>query len=313
VATAPPHPATLDVDPGEYGSPARSEWMDVDWRRHVRWVRVDGRRVNVCEMGSGPPLVFVHGHSGRWQNWLEQIPHFARTHRVVAMDLPGFGESQMPSEHVSIEGYGRFLGRLLDELEIDEAPLVGNSMGGFVAAEACLQAPDRTSALVLVSAAGLSTRYLGLSAELMRRRSVVGLARAVNAYAKIPEARIETLVRRPRLRWAVLNLVAKHPERLSAPMAAELIKGSGKAASAFAMRAIMEYDFRDRLDDVDVPTLVVWGDSDRVVPVDGAEEYARLIRGARKAILPDTGHVPMVERPQAFNRLLEEFLDSLSR
>src|SRR4051812_36608046 len=90
------------VELGEYGPQGRSEWLDVDWSEHLRWVEVGGRPVNVCELGQGPPLVLVHGHSGTWQNWLENIPHFARSHRVVAPDLPGFGYSPMPAEEISI-------------------------------------------------------------------------------------------------------------------------------------------------------------------------------------------------------------------
>ena len=75
----------------------RSAWLDVDWHEHQRWVTIDGRQVNVVELGSGPPIVFIHGLSGSWQNWLEQLPVFAREHRVIAFDLPGFGESEMPA------------------------------------------------------------------------------------------------------------------------------------------------------------------------------------------------------------------------
>jgi 4,5:9,10-diseco-3-hydroxy-5,9,17-trioxoandrosta-1(10),2-diene-4-oate hydrolase len=75
-----------------------------------------------------------------------------------------------------------------------------------------------------------------------------------------------------------------------------------------AFKAILDYDFRDRLADVPHPTLVVWGRNDRIVPVDGAHEYERLISSSQKEIFEDTGHVPMIERPHRFNRLLEDFL-----
>ena len=95
-------------------------------------------------MGSGPPLVFVHGLAGCWQNWLENIPHFARSHRVIAVDLPGFGESELPHEDISIPGYGRFVDAFLGEIGVERAPLVGNSMGGFIAAEVARQ-PSRAA------------------------------------------------------------------------------------------------------------------------------------------------------------------------
>src|SRR5207245_2489790 len=149
--------APVRSDAGPYGGGADAPWRHVDWREHQRWVLVDGRPVNTIELGEGPPVVFVHGLSGSWPNWLEQLPAFAHTHRVVAVDLPGFGHSPMPAGEISIAGYARVLDGLLGELGIDAAAVVGNSMGGFIAAELAISAPQRVERLVLVSAAGLST------------------------------------------------------------------------------------------------------------------------------------------------------------
>ena len=299
------------LGPDEYGPQGRSAWLDMDWSRHLRWVEVGGRQMNVCEIGEGPPLVFVHGHSGSWENWLENIPQFAQSRRVVAMDLPGFGHSQMPAQDISIEAYARSVAELLDKLDIESAPVVGNSMGGFVAAQMCIDHPERVSGVVLVSAAGLSTKYMGLSSEFFRRKSVQAFARATNAFAAVPEARAQTLVRRPRLRRAVLQMVVKHPERLPAAMCIELIRGSGRPAAPDATDAIMSYDFRDKVSEISCPALVVWGEDDRVVPVEAADEYERAIPHAKKVILADTGHVAMLERPAAFNSLLDDFLAGL--
>src|SRR3954470_23342053 len=122
----------------QYGPSGRSAWMDIDWREHQRWVRVQDRWMNVIGPGPADPagtIVFVHGLSGSWQNWLENLPHFARTHRVVAMDLPGFGASPMPPEKISITGYADIVEDLCRQLGLGPAVLVGNSMGGFVSAE----------------------------------------------------------------------------------------------------------------------------------------------------------------------------------
>src|ERR1035438_6950174 len=147
--------------PGVYGPSGRSPWLDVDWREQQRWVSVDGQPVNTIDLGEGPPIVFVHGLAGSWPNWLEQLPMFTpgppivfvhglagswpnwleqlpmftRDHRVIAMDLPGFGHSPMPRDEITISGYARLLDGLLDELGINAAAVVGNSMGGFVSAQ----------------------------------------------------------------------------------------------------------------------------------------------------------------------------------
>src|SRR5262249_32855791 len=85
----------VEPRPSRYGPDRRSPWLDVDWREHQRWIDVAGAPVNVIDIGEGPAIVFIHGLSGAWVNWLENIPHFAREHRVIAMDLPGFGHSPM--------------------------------------------------------------------------------------------------------------------------------------------------------------------------------------------------------------------------
>ena len=97
----------------------RTSWHEVDWRAHQRWIEIDGALVNTIELGpeedvDQKPIVFVHGLSGSWPNWLEQLPVFAASHRVIALDLPGFGHSPMPQEKISIAGYAGMLDRLLE-------------------------------------------------------------------------------------------------------------------------------------------------------------------------------------------------------
>src|SRR3954470_16224063 len=209
--------------PGPYGPTGRSAWMDVDWRAHRRFVEIDGRRVNVVEIGSGEPeVVFVHGLAGCWQNWLENMPHFAAAgHRVVAFDLPGFGLSEMPREKISIRDYGRLVDALLDRLGVGPAVLVGNSMGGFIATEVAIQFPARAERLVLVSAAGLTIEY-------QRDERILGLLRfgrrMLMAWGGFIGARSEAVARRPRARALLLRLVVAHPDRLSAPLIAEQVR-----------------------------------------------------------------------------------------
>src|SRR5213592_37469 len=99
-----------------YGPQGRSEWLDVDWSEHLHWTQVCGTAVNYVDIGEGTPLVFIHGLSGSWQNWLENIPHFAGSRRVIALDLPGFGHSPMPAEKISISLYAKVVDELLDRL-----------------------------------------------------------------------------------------------------------------------------------------------------------------------------------------------------
>jgi pimeloyl-ACP methyl ester carboxylesterase len=302
--------------PGAYGPLGRSPWLDIDWRAHQRWVVVDDRPVNVIELGHGPPLLFVHGLSGSWPNWLEQLPVFAGDrsdgrspsggHRVIAVDLPGFGHSPMPAEPISITGYARTLDALLDTLDVAAAAVVGHSMGGFVAAEFAINFPQRVERLVLVSPAGLST--YGDPRGLRELSRVRRMERPIAAVVGWSATHADILARRPRLRYTSLGLVARHPSRLPAPLVAEQIRGAGKPGFVQALQANLDYDFRHRLPEIACPTLIVWGDSDRVITMRDADAYAELIPNSRSVVLPDTGHMLQVERPSAFNALLEEFL-----
>ncbi len=299
---SPPQPDLRRV----YGPQGRSPWLDVDWRSHQHWTIVNDTPINVIELGEGPPLVFVHGLSGSWPNWLEQLPVFAATNRVIALDLPGFGRSPMPAEQISISGYARTLDALLGKLGVDAAAVVGNSMGGFVSAELAIAYPQRVERLVLVSAAGLSTYgdLRGLRALRRMRR----IERIVATYAGWVAAHSDTVTRRRALRNATLGLVTAHPGRLPAPLAAEQIRGAGKPGFIQGLAANLDYDFSHRLGEIVCPTLIVWGDRDRVITVRDAARFAELIPGSRKVVFEDTGHVAMLERPAEFNALLAEFL-----
>jgi pimeloyl-ACP methyl ester carboxylesterase len=129
------------------------------------------------------------------------------------------------------------------------------------------------------------------------------------ALATNSAARHRTLASRPVTRHVSLALVARHPRLLKADLAYEgFFKGAGKPGFDDALRASLDYDFRDRLPEVKVPTLIVWGEKDSIIPVRDADEFERLIEDSRKVVMKDTGHIPMAERPIAFNDVLVEFL-----
>ena len=290
-----------------YGPSGRSEWLDVDWREHLRWVRVDGRWVNVVDIGSGPVLVFLHGLAGCWQNWLETIPHFAADHRVIALDLPGFGESPMPADPISVSAYARLVVELLDELGVNDATIVANSMGGFIGCEMAIRFPARVRRLVLVAAAGLSLRHMRHERKRgLRARSENVLFFGLGWLA----ARTDLVVRSRRLRRAMLLLVAAHPERLPGPLIAEQAHGAGKPGFDDALEAMTAYPIRDRLGEIRCPALIVWGEEDRLVPVRDAAEFVWLILDARKVLYPDTGHMVMLEQPERFNADVRAFIEA---
>jgi pimeloyl-ACP methyl ester carboxylesterase len=282
-----------------------SAWTGIDWMAMTRRLRILGREVNVVDTGGEdkPVMLFIHGLGGRWQNWLLNIPQFMDTHRVIAPDLPGFGESEMPAEDISISGYANVVDALCEALGVECPIVIGNSMGGFVGADLAINHPTRVERLVLVSAAGLSIEYL-------RRRPVLTGARlfAINAAWLGPHG--ESVIRRPRLRRATLQFLVRYPEKLSPQLTYELVEGTGKPGFLPALEALMSYSFRDHLAKIEVPVLIVWGRNDMLVPVRDAHEYAELIGdNARAVIFEDTGHLPMLERPSRFHDMVGEFIE----
>lgn len=305
-----PQSGGQDGQTGEHsGAMASSDapWLSVDWRRHQRWVHVDGRPVNVVEVGSGEPVVFVHGLGGNWTNWLEQLPVIGTGWRAIALDLPGFGHSPMPAAQISISGYAAAVTGAMDALGIPSATLVGNSMGGEISAELALASPERVSRMMLVSPAGVSTGSLQPRLPLIRRAHPT--LQSVNGWIC---RNAEKLARRPRLRNAALSTVAAQPQRISATFTAEQLKGMGKPGFLPALEAVVSHSqtLSERLPQVGTPTLIVWGDKDPLIPVRDADVFARQIPGAHKIVWQDTGHVAMFERPAEFNALLEGFLSA---
>jgi pimeloyl-ACP methyl ester carboxylesterase len=286
-----------------YGATAQPDWRDIDWREHLHELRIAGTRINYVDIGAGegPPVVFVHGLGGAWQNWLENLPRVAEERRALALDLPGFGRSEMPSREISITGYGRCVDEFCDELGLDEVVLVGNSMGGFVAAETAIQFPRRVERLALVSAAGISITSL-------MRRPAQTWGRVAAILGSYGAANSRAAVTRPVIRHLSLGFVMRHPTRLRADLCWEQVHAAGTPGFRDALDALLEYDFRDRLEEISVPTLVVWGEEDMLVPVSDADEFERRIPNARKILMKDTGHVPMLERPTKFNDCLMDFL-----
>jgi pimeloyl-ACP methyl ester carboxylesterase len=278
-------------------------WMQVDWPSLARRIEVDGRQVHVVDTGGdGPPLLFLHGLGGVWQNWLLTIAHFMHTHRCVTFDLPGFGESEMPRDEISIQGFARAADAVCEQLGIGCPVVIGNSMGGFVGAEMAVAFPTRVAKLVLVAAAGLSTEHLV-------REPLLAGARVWAVLTARTGVRAEIAVTRPRLRRAALQIVVRYPERLSVPLSMELVRGANASGFIPAFDALMRHSFRDNLERIEVPVLIVWGLNDILVPVEDAKMYEHLIgENARSVIFDDTGHLPMLERPGRFNELLAAFI-----
>lgn len=291
---------------GEQNDPP-APWIGIDWAEHQRWVQVMGRPINVIEIGSGEPVLFVHGLGGSWQNWLEQLPVLAHGRRAIAFDLPGFGSSPMPAQRISIPLYARTVAALMDALQVPSAAIVGNSMGGEITLELALSDPQRVKRMVLVSPAGISTRAVAERLPLIR-----ALYPPAYAVSRWIGEKADELTRRPRIRAALMKAVAARPRKIAPEFAAEQIRGVGKPGFLPALEAIVSHSetLSQRLPQIDCPTLVLWGDEDPVVPVRDVDAFTQAIAGARKVVWKGIGHVAMFERGAEFNALLDAFLQA---
>jgi pimeloyl-ACP methyl ester carboxylesterase len=178
-------------------------------------------------------------------------------------------------------------------------------MGGLLAVELALIAPEAFERLVLVSAAGIINTW-------RPEERAVATAWAWRRFSPHFGRRGRQIVARPRLRRAVFQPFVRFPNRLDDDILVEQIVNGLREADAFepALADLIRTDFRERLAAIEMPTLIVWGLSDRVVPVPAAISYHRRIPHSRLEIFERTGHVPQLERPLRFNALLEEFLSS---
>jgi pimeloyl-ACP methyl ester carboxylesterase len=286
----------------EYGAGAQPNWRDIDWPAHTHQTEIGGKTVNYVSLGEGdaPPVVFIHGLGGTWQNWLENMPAVAEGRRVVALDLPGFGRSEMPSEPITITLFAQTVEKLAEQLDLGHVAVVGNSMGGFTAAEVAIRHPERVERLVLVDAAGISIAEAGKISQYVGRAMVEGGNRGVTDPHRV--------LKRPGFIHLAFGAVMRHPTRIARDLLAEQLTAVGAPGFGQSVQALLSYDFRDRLQDIVVPTLVVQGEEDVLVPLGDARKFEERIPRATSLILADTGHVPMMERPAIFNRALLEFL-----
>lgn len=272
-----------------------------------RRVMVDGMSIQYLEAGTGTPLLLLHGYEQSATSWRWVIPVLARTHRVLALSLPGHGDSAP-----AVGGYapGRdlapFVADFLDILDVGPLDVVGNSVGGAVALRLALADPDRVRTLTLVDSAGLGREVhplLALDTLPIVGELAILLSRMPGGHVQRTSMSAAMLFAQP---WRVpaeffteQHAVARRPGHLEAStaMARALFDATGQ-------REVL----LDRLHTLTMPTLVVWGERDYVLPACHARVAVDRLRHGRLSLFADCGHLPHVERPDQFAAVLIEWL-----
>jgi 3-oxoadipate enol-lactonase len=236
-----------------------------------------------------PPVVFLHGLGGTHRMWIHQIPAFCGDFPTIVLDLRGHGSSSKPNNDWSTFEMAQDVARLLRDLGVEKAHIVGCSLGGMVAQQFGLEYPYATTSLVLVDTlCGIPAELQDVarsSLEFIEKNpmSVVAKQRITNAFSD----RVD-----PMMRDHYIGEIAQNE----------------KAPYLRAARAAFGFSMCHRLEEIKAPTLVVVGEADRVTPPPLSEELASCIRGARLVRIPEAGHISNVERPVEFNETVREFL-----
>lgn len=264
----------------------------------ITWLRVSRARRSSCCTGPA-------SDSARLA-WRRAIGTLAQNHEVFAPDWPGYGESDKPDIQFTTEFYVEFLGRFLDALGLEKASLVGISLGAGMALGFALRSPERVDKLVLVDSFGLGRRnpwprltYLSIRLPLLDRLAWAAFAKS---------------------RWIAklgLQMIVYDSSVITSELIGEISTdlrkpGAGQAARSFQRAEVrwngVRTSFVNRLSELEVPTLILHGANDRLVPVSWAKRAHRLIRGSELHILPECGHWLNWERPEELSRIVQEFL-----
>ncbi|MET9515247.1 alpha/beta fold hydrolase [Streptomyces sp. NPDC002994] len=251
---------------------------------------VNGIRIGYTDEGSGPPLVLVHGHPFDRTMWAPQIEAFAPTHRVIAPDLRGYGESEVVPGITPLSDFAADIAALLDHLGVERAVLGGLSMGGQIVMECYRLFPERITGLVLAD-----TFPAAETEEGKRGRNALAdrlLSEGMKGYAD--EVRDK--------------MVAPYNTDASAHVHRMMTAASPEGAAAALRGRAQRPDYRDLLTRVSVPTLVVVGRDDTYTPVADAEAMHAAIPGSTLAVIESSAHLPNLERPDVFNAALRAHL-----
>lgn len=271
----------------------------------ARSVDVAGASIRVRDTGGpGQAVLFTHGIGGSLELWNRQFETPAEGFRMIAWDMPGHGLSDTTPDSTDLNGIARTAWTLLDTLGVQQALLVGNSLGGAVSLRMAGQAPQRASALLLAAAATLG-RETVLPFRLM---TLPGLGELMTKPGPMAvKQQVKAIVHRPK---------AITPEVLAA-IERNVMRTGGAAHFLALLRQITRLGGQSAeivrqseqlLQGLRVPVTIVHGQQDAVLPVAHSQRAHQAVAGSVLALLPDCGHTPQLEQPQQFNRLLRELV-----
>lgn len=256
------------------------------------WAEINGIRMYYESHGEGEAIVFAHGAGGNHLSWWQQVPHFRQRYRCVTFDHRGFGRSADAENGLGANSYQEDLRALMDQLEIERAYLVAQSMGGGTCMGFTVGYPERVRGLVMADTTGTMTddRLAEMRREFQERQ---GQPQGLAGRAYAPDLREQ----RPEMAFLYDSVMALNPARL---------QPSGERDGRFVATT-------EKLSSLRVPVQFIVGQKDAIVPPEIIKYAASLVPGARCAEVAGSGHSVYFERPQEFNRIVGEFLETVER
>ena len=276
--------------------------------KEMRYLDLHGERVAYRDAGTGETLLLIHGMAGSSATWRAVIPELSKKYRVLAPDLQGHGESTKPRGDYSLGAFAASLRDLLDELGISRATVVGQSLGGGVAMQFTYQHRDYCQRLALIGSGGLGPdlnwilRILSApGAELVL--PVVAPRPVLNVGNKLGSWLTSAGVQSPRASemWSAYSSLADQQTRQAfLRTLRSVVDYRGQAVSALGKIHVSH----------GLPTLLIWGEEDRIIPVAHGYAAHEAVPGSRLEVLPGVGHFPHVESPAAVVDILDDFITS---
>jgi pimeloyl-ACP methyl ester carboxylesterase len=275
----------------------------------LRELTIHGHRVTYRTAGEGPVLLLIHGMAGSATTWKHVMPALSKKFTVVAPDMLGHGYSEKGAGDYSLGALASSLRDILVALGHDRASIVGQSLGGGVAMQLAYQYPERCERLVLVSSGGLgrevnpllrvlslpgSAAVLSLACSAPIQRAIAGFAGMASRVGLQPQPVIVEL-------WRSYSSLGDEETRRSFLRTLRAVIDRGGQAVSAANRLHLA---------AEMPTLIIWGNADPIIPVEHAHEAHALIEGSRLEIFDQVGHYPHVEAPEHFVAVLTEFVET---
>ena len=257
-------------------------------------IQINNLNLAYTDTGAGRPIVLIHGYPFNRSLWSDQIPALSDSHRVIAPDLRGFGESDASQDASTMNRLAADVAALMDHLEIPRATIGGLSMGGYVALAFYKQFASRVRALVLAD-----TRAQADTEEAKQTRAQQAEKALSEGMAGIADAILPKLL--------TPETVSKHPEIVK--RVRDMMLKTKPEGAAAALRGMAERDDQtELLPKITVPTLIVVGAEDAITPVADSEKMHDAIDGSSLVVLDHAGHVSNIEQAQQFNEALLRFL-----